>query len=124
MDTFPQTDVTLLLILAGPAGSGKTTRCDRLVEDNDRIERVGTCTTRSPREGEEDGRDYHFLTDEQFDAHIQQASFLEWARVHAYRYGTLNAVIEEKLGNRIDLVMNIDVQGVASVRDAGLARWC
>ncbi len=118
MDTSPEKDIALLLILAGPAGSGKTTLCDRLVAENPKIERVVTCTTRSPREGEVDGIDYHFLTNEQFDANVADEQFLEWAQVHANRYGTLRSDIEDKLANQIDLVMNIDVQGVASVKEA------
>jgi len=118
MDTLPKEDIALLLILAGPAGSGKTTLCDRLVADNPNVERVVTCTTRPPREGEEDGVDYHFLSDEEFDAKVAEGAFLEWAQVHANRYGTLKSVIEEKLSQRIDLVMNIDVQGVAALQKA------
>lgn len=118
MDTLPEKDIALLLILAGPAGSGKTTLCDRLVAENSRMERVVTCTTRSPREGEVDGIDYHFLSDEQFDANVANGQFLEWAKVHTSRYGTLKSIIEEKLAEHIDLVMNIDVQGVAAVQDA------
>ncbi len=118
MDTLPKEDIALLLILAGPAGSGKTTLCERLVAESENAERVVTCTTRPPREGESDGVDYHFLSDEQFDERIAEGGFLEWAKVHAHRYGTLRSVIEEKLSQRIDLVMNIDVQGVAALRDA------
>jgi guanylate kinase len=118
MDATPETEVALLLILAGPAGSGKTTLCDRLVDENDRVERVVTCTTRTPREGETDGLDYYFLSDAQFDAKVDAGEFLEWARVHTYRYGTLKSTIETKLEDAVDLVMNIDVQGVASIQEA------
>lgn len=116
MDTLPKRENALLLILAGPAGSGKTTLCERLVADNERVERVVTCTTRQPRQGEVDGIDYHFLTDEQFDEYVANRDFLEWAKVHDNRYGTLKKVVEEKLAEEIDLVMNIDVQGVASIQ--------
>ncbi len=118
MDTLPQKDIALLLVLAGPAGSGKTTLCDRLVGENEQVERVVTCTTRPPRSGEVDGEDYFFLSDDEFDRNIEEGAFLEWAKVHANRYGTLRSVIEDKLGKTIDLVMNIDVQGVASVQEA------
>ena len=118
MDTLPEKEIALLLILAGPAGSGKTTLCDRLVAENANTERVVTCTTRPPREGEVNGIDYHFLSDEQFDANVENGEFLEWAKVHANRYGTLKSVIENKLSEYIDLVMNIDVQGVAAVQKA------
>lgn len=106
------------MVLAGPAGSGKTTLCERMVAELDQVERVVTCTTRKPREGEQDGVDYHFLDDEQFDRAINTGAFLEWAKVHANRYGVLKSVIQDKLDQHIDLVMNIDVQGVANLRSA------
>ena len=118
MEAIPENEVALLPILAGPAGSGKTTLCDRLVDENDHLERVVTCTTRAPREGEIDGVDYYFLSDDQFDAKVEAGEFLEWAHVHTYRYGTLKSTIEAKLEEDVDLVMNIDVQGVASVQEA------
>lgn len=118
MDPVPENEIALLLILAGPAGSGKTTLCDRLVDEYDPVERVVTCTTRAPRQGEKDGVDYFFLSNEQFDAKIEAGEFLEWAHVHTYRYGTLKSTIESKLKDDVDLVMNIDVQGVAAVQAA------
>ncbi len=118
MDPLPSDESALLLILAGPAGSGKTTLCERLVADNEKVERLVTCTTRSPRPGEQNGVDYHFLTNEDFDRKVEEGAFLEWAKVHDNRYGTLKSVIEDKLNEQIDLVMNIDVQGVAAVREA------
>ena len=118
MEAIPENEVALLLILAGPAGSGKTTLCDRLVDENGHLERVVTCTTRAPREGEIDGVDYYFFSDDQFDAKVEDEEFLEWAHVHTYRYGTLKSTIEAKLEDDVDLVMNIDVQGVASVQEA------
>ena len=114
----PLEDVSLLVVLAGPAGSGKTTLCERLVAEGKNVERVVTCTTRQPREGEKDGVDYHFLDDAQFDRAINTGAFLEWAKVHTNRYGVLKSVIQEKLGSRIDIVMNVDVQGVANIRRA------
>ncbi len=120
---------TLLVILAGPAGSGKSTLCERLVRECPGFERVVTSTTRAPRPGEVNGRDYHFFSDEQFDRLVAEGAFLEWARVHGHdrRYGTLRRTIDEKLSASIDLCMNVDVQGVASIQrvaaaDATLAR--
>ena len=97
MEALPENEVARFLILAGPAGSGKTTLCDRLVDENDHLERVVTCTTRAPRVGEIDKVDYYFLSDEQFDAKVESGEFLEWAHVHTYRYGTLKSTIEAKL---------------------------
>lgn len=109
---------TALLILAGPAGVGKSTLCDRLVRDVPGFERVITATTRPPRPNEVNGRDYHFLSDLEFDLKIAAGDFLEWAWVHQrHRYGTLKSAVLDRLPHT-SLVMNIDVQGVRSIRTA------
>ncbi len=108
----------VLLILAGPAGVGKSTLCDRLVREVPGFERVVTATTRPPRPNEVDGRDYHFLSDAEFDTKLAAGDFLEWAWVHKrYRYGTLKSAVLGRLPHT-GLVMNIDVQGVRSIRAA------
>ncbi len=107
-----------LLILAGPAGAGKSTLCDRVVREVPGFERVVTATTRPPRPGEQNGRDYHFFSAEEFDAHVAADDFLEWAWVHQkHRYGTLKSAVLDRLP-QTNLVMNIDVQGVRSIRAA------
>ncbi len=109
---------TMLLILAGPAGVGKSTLCDRLVNEVPGFERVITATTRPPRPNEVHARDYHFLSEAEFDAKLAATEFLEWAWVHRkYRYGTLKSAVLDRL-THASLVMNIDVQGVRSVRAA------
>ncbi len=109
---------TVLLILAGPAGVGKSTLCDRLVAEVPGFERAITATTRPPRPNEVDGRDYHFLSEPEFDARLAANDFLEWAWVHRkYRYGTLKSAVLDRLPHS-SLVMNIDVQGVRSIRAA------
>jgi guanylate kinase len=109
---------TALLILAGPAGVGKSTLCDRLVRDVPGFERVITATTRPPRPNEAHARDYHFLSDQEFDRKIAAGEFLEWAYVHQrHRYGTLRSAVLDRLPHT-SLVMNIDVQGVRSIRAA------
>ncbi|MEZ5274871.1 MAG: guanylate kinase [Opitutaceae bacterium] len=116
----PPTEIppALLLVLSGPAGSGKTTLCERLVAACPGVERVVTSTTREPRPGEVHERDYFFFTNEVFDRLVEENAFLEWARVHDNRYGTLRRVVEDKLMHNIDLCMNIDVQGASSLRRA------
>jgi len=113
----------LLIILAGPAGSGKSTLCERIVRECPGFERVVTATTRAPRPGEVQGRDYHFFSEEEFDRLVAEGAFLEWARVHGHerRYGTLRRTIDEKLSAHIDLCMNVDVQGVASIQRVAAA---
>lgn len=107
----------VLLVLAGPAGSGKSTLCDRLVDAGMGFSRVITTTTRAPRPGEVNGVHYHFFTPAEFDAKIAAGEFLEWAWVHGERrYGTLKASVLEPLARGQDLVMSVDVQGVESFR--------
>ncbi len=109
---------TALIILAGPAGVGKSTLCDRLVREVPGFERVVTATTRAPRPNEKHGHDYHFLSEEEFDRRLAADEFLEWAWVHRkHRYGTLKSAVLDRLPHT-SLVMNIDVQGVRSVRAA------
>ncbi len=106
----------VFLLLAGPAGSGKTTLCERLVAERPGIERVVTATTRAKRPGEVDGVHYHFLTHEQFDAAVARGEFLEWAVVHRVnRYGTLRRTVLDRLAAGVSLIAAIDVQGVRSV---------
>jgi len=109
---------TALVILAGPAGVGKSTLCDRLVAEVPGFERVITATTRAPRPNEVDGRDYHFLSEEEFDRRLAAGDFLEWARIHQkQRSGVPKSSVLERL-THTNLVMNIDVQGVRNVRAA------
>ena len=112
-------DHPVLLVLAGPAGSGKSTLCDRLVAAGIGFERVITTTTRAPREGEVNGVHYHFFSPEVFDQKVAAGEFLEWAWVHGKRrYGTLAASVLGPLSAGRDLVMSVDVQGVESFRKA------
>lgn len=109
----------VLLVLAGPAGSGKTTLCERMVSEVPCFSRVVTTTTREPRPGEVNGVHYHFLTPEEFDRRVAENAFLEWAWVHRKnRYGTLASSVLEPLAAGGSLIMNIDVQGVENFRRA------
>ena len=116
------TETPVLLVVAGPAGSGKSTLCDRLVTEVPGFARVVTTTTRSPRPGEVNGVHYHFFTPEQFDAKLAENAFLEWAWVHGKRrYGTLAQSVLEPLKAGHSLVISVDVQGVESFRNAAAA---
>ena len=103
-----------LVVVSGPSGVGKTTVCDRLLARPE-FERVITATTRAPRGGEADGVDYHFLDRETFDRWIEQDRFLEWADVYENRYGSPRAAAQEILARGHFALLNIDVQGAASI---------
>ena len=105
----------ILIVVSGPSGSGKTTLCRRLADEGEA--RYSTsCTTRNPRPGETDGRDYHFLSREQFMTKREAGEFLESAEVHGNLYGTLKSEVTGHLENGTDVVMDLDVQGAAQVR--------
>lgn len=110
----------VLLVIAGPAGSGKSTLCDRLVRERPEFSRVVTTTTRAPRTGEIDGVHYHFFGSDEFRRKIARGEFLEWAQVHGEHedrlYGTLKSSVFEPLARGQSLIMSIDVQGVESLR--------
>jgi guanylate kinase len=110
----------LLLVIAGPAGSGKSTLCDRLVLERPEFSRVVTTTTRVPRAGEINGVHYHFFSAAEFRRKVAAGEFLEWAQVHGDRddrlYGTLKSSVFDPLAEGRRLVMSIDVQGVESLR--------
>ena len=104
-----------LLIVSGPSGCGKTTLCRRAEADGLTTYSI-SCTTRAPRPGEQDGVDYHFLSREDFDAKVAAGEFLEHATVHGNSYGTLRSHIVDLLQAGKNVVMDIDVQGAASIR--------
>ncbi len=109
----------VLLVLAGPAGSGKTTLCERMVAEVPGFSRIVTTTTRDPRPGEVDGVHYHFLAPDVFDRKVAEQAFLEWAWVHRkHRYGTLASSVLEPLAAGRSLIVNVDVQGVDNFRRA------
>lgn len=118
--TLPATGAPVLIVIAGPAGSGKSTLCDRLVAEHPEFSRVVTSTTRLPRAGEVNGVHYHFFTPDEFRRRVASGEFLEWAQVHGdnpFRlYGTLRSSVLEPLRAGQSLVMSIDVQGVESLR--------
>jgi guanylate kinase len=106
----------LLVLISAPSGGGKTTLCQQLLAARPDMARAITCTTRQPREGERDGLDYHFLDAASFLKRVQAGNFLEHATVYGHSYGTLKSEVLGKLRQGKDVLLNVDVQGAATIR--------
>lgn len=107
-----------MFVVSAPSGAGKSTLCQALVERHPHVRLSVSCTTRPPRANEQNGRDYHFLSDAEFRERAGRGEFLEWAEVHGNRYGTLKSTVAEALRGGHDVILNIDPQGARNVRDA------
>ncbi len=108
----------ILLVLSAPTGGGKTTIAHRLVALDPTVRFSVSHTTRSPRPGERNGVDYHFVDDATFDAMVAAGEFLEWAQVHTHRYGTARRERDEAFGRGETLLLDIDVQGGLQVKQS------
>ena len=106
-----------LFVLSGPSGAGKGTLREHALQDIPNLVYSISCTTRRPRPGELDGREYRFITHEQFTAWVEQGRFLEYAHVHDDMYGTLKADVIRELEAGRNVLLEIDVQGALQVRD-------
>jgi guanylate kinase len=107
-----------VFVITGPSGVGKGTLIAKLLERVPDLELSVSATTREPRPGEVDGRDYHFLTPEQFDGRIEREDFLEFATYSGHRYGTLRSEVRKRLEQGRSVVLEIEVQGARQVRAA------
>ena len=105
-----------LIIVSGPSGSGKST-VTKLVKDRLNIPLSISATTRQPRTGEIDGKDYFFLTKEMFEQKIKNDEFYEYANVHGNYYGTLKEVVESNLNKGLNVILEIDVQGALIAKE-------
>jgi guanylate kinase len=108
-----------LLVVSSPSGAGKTSVLRRALGRNKKLAVAISATTRAPRRGEVDGRDYHFLSREEFLRRIEDGEFVEWANVHGRLYGTLRAEVDRILRSGRDAVLEIDVQGMAKLKKQG-----
>ena len=109
---------SIALVISGPAGVGKTTLCDRLLSDFEtQLTRVITVTTRHPREGEADGKDYLFITKLEFEDLIEVDAFIEYAQIHDNYYGSLKKTFLELFQKDQDVLLNIDVQGTTTLKN-------
>ena len=106
----------ILFVISAPSGAGKTTLVEALRKTRNLFYSV-SCTTRSPRSGEIDGEHYRFLSDADFHARLEAGDFLEHARVHGDYYGTLREPVLANLNNGVDVLIDIDTQGAATIRN-------
>ncbi|MGA0544369.1 guanylate kinase [Brevundimonas sp. VNH65] len=107
----------VLLIVASPSGAGKTSLCRRLMADHKNLELSVSMTTRGIRPGEVDGRDYNFVSREEFDRLVAADAFLEWADVHGNCYGSPRAPVDRALAEGRDVLFDIDWQGARDVAE-------
>ena len=105
----------ILFVISAPSGGGKSTLLNLLKPTADFVYSI-SCTTRPPRPGEENGREYFFLSPEEFEQRVKVGDFLEHARVHNHRYGTLRETVMESLLAGDDVLIDVDVQGAAAIR--------
>ena len=107
----------MIFIGSAPSGAGKTTLCDKLQTEFKSLHYAITATTRPAREGEVDGKSYYFMKPEEFERKLEEGEFFETAVVHGYRYGSPKSPVIKALQSGKDVLMNLDVQGAAMIRD-------
>ena len=108
----------LMIVLSSPSGAGKTTLTRRLLSENSDMAMSVSATTRTPRPGEVDGKDYYFVSKDRFSEMIEQGEFLEYAKVFDHYYGTPLAPVEEALSQGRDVIFDIDWQGAQQLTQA------
>lgn len=114
--TMARKKIPLLVLVSAASGAGKTTLVREVLAARPDMQRAVTCTTRPPRPGEQDGVDYYFLTAERFARLLAAGKFIEHAKVYGYDYGLLRAEVIKKLRSGTDVLVNVDVQGAATIR--------
>ena len=105
-----------LFVITAPSGAGKSSLVKALMADDAKLQLSVSHTTRARRGQEQDGREYFFVTPEQFDAMVRADAFVEWAHVHNNRYGTSRQVIEDKIAQGADIILEIDFQGALQIK--------
>jgi guanylate kinase len=105
------------IVISAASGTGKTSLCTRLLKTLSHVSRSISYTTRPPRGDEVPGRDYHYVDEREFARMIDDGEFIEWAEVFGKRYGTGIRAVQEQLDEGVDVLLDIDVQGGAQIRD-------
>ncbi len=106
-----------LFVVAAPSGAGKSSLVKALLELDARVQPSVSHTTRPPRGQEKHGREYFFVSQQEFDAMVQANAFVEWASVHSQRYGTSKKAIEERMAQGADVILEIDFQGAIQIKN-------
>ena len=106
----------MIIIVSAPSGAGKTSICDALIKSDKNIVYSVSTTTRAPRKGEKNGREYFFVDDKKFKEMVKKNMFVEWAKVHDHFYGTSKKVLEETINKCKDILLDIDVQGAVKIK--------
>jgi len=106
----------LLIVVSAPSGAGKTTICKEVLNIVPELRFSISCTTRNPRKGETDGRDYHFITREEFETRISGGDFIEWAENHGHLYGTLKEDVEALTAAGYDVLFDVDPRGAKELK--------
>lgn len=105
-----------MIVICAPSGTGKSTLLNRLKSEHPELEWSVSCTTRGIRQGEVNGKDYHFISKEDFESQIAKNDFIEWAKVHSNYYGTSKKFVDEGLGLGKKMLFDLDVQGADSMK--------
>ena len=114
-------DQAKLIIFSAPSGAGKSSLIRKLIEVGEKsIELSVSATTRLPREGEVHGKDYFFISDDEFNQMRENDAFLESAIVHGFQYATLRSFVEEKINSGISIILDIDVQGFIQIKNSSI----
>ena len=106
----------MIIIVSAPSGAGKTSICDALIKSDKNIVYSVSSTTRSPRKGEKNGREYFFVNERTFKSMVKKNMFVEWAKVHDHFYGTSKKVLEQTINKGKDILLDIDVQGAVKIK--------
>ncbi len=106
----------LLFVVSAPSGAGKTSLCRAITDSLQNLTHSISYTTRKPRPGEIDGRDYYFVSPERFQEMIQAGDFVEWAEVHSNLYGTSRRVLDDMTEKGLDVILDIDTQGAKQIK--------
>lgn len=106
-----------LFVVSAPSGAGKTSLCRAVTDEMENVRHSTSYTTRNPRPGEIDGRDYYFVTVERFREMIRAGDFAEWAEVHSNLYGTSRRVLDSMRAEGIDVILDIDTQGAKQIKE-------